>query len=112
MALFTWSALAGGFLSGWLTRQNARKHEAQMYHRCYACEVNFKRLDRAQELARAKRVTVPQLALAWVLHHPLELYPLVAAYHPREFEQLTKALEIELTQTESEWLDLERDVRE
>ena len=112
MALFSWSSLAGGFLSGRLTRQNARQHEGQMYHRCYACEANFKRLDRLQELARAKRVTPPQLALAWVLHHPLELYPLVAAYHPREFEQLTKALEIDLTPTESEWLDLERDVLE
>lgn len=109
MPLFTWSSLASGFLSGRLTRQNARQHEGQLYHRCYACEANFKRLDRLHELARLRRVGVPELALSWVLHHPLELYPLVAAYHPREFEQLTKALDIELTQTESEWLDLERD---
>ncbi|MBM3289210.1 MAG: aldo/keto reductase [Candidatus Hydrogenedentes bacterium] len=111
-ALFTWSSLAGGFLSGRVTRQNARQHEDEIYYRCYACEANLKRLDRVHELARMKRVTVPQLALAWVLHHPLELYPIVAAYHPREFEQLTRALEIELSPIESEWLDLERDVLE
>lgn len=111
-ALFTWSALAGGFLSGRVTRHNARQHEGQMYHRCYACEANFRRLDRLQELAREKRVTVAQLAVAWVLHQPLDLYPLVAAYHPREFEQLTSALDVELSQEELEWLDLERDVRD
>lgn len=112
MALFTWSALAGGFLSGRVTRQNARQHEGQMYHRCYACEANYSRLDRLQELAREKRVTVAQLAVAWVLHQPLDVYPLVAAYHPREFEQLTGALDIELSPAELEWLDLERDVRD
>ncbi|MCC6152246.1 MAG: aldo/keto reductase [Candidatus Hydrogenedentes bacterium] len=109
MALFSWSSLASGFLSGKLTRQNAHQYEGKIFHRCYACEANFKRLDRLQELAKLKRVSVPQLALAWVLHHPLELYPLVAAYHPREFEQLTKALEIDVSPEESEWLDLERE---
>ncbi len=43
------------------------------------------------------------------MQHPLELYPLVAAYHPREFEQLTRALEIDVSAEESEWLDLERE---
>ncbi|MCC6794709.1 MAG: aldo/keto reductase [Candidatus Hydrogenedentes bacterium] len=112
MALFSWSSLASGFLSGKLTRQNAHQYEGKFFHRCYACEANFKRLDRLQELAKLKRVSVPQLALAWVLHHPLELYPLVAAYHPREFEQLTRALEIDVSPEESEWLDLEREDRE
>ncbi len=109
--LFTWSALAGGFLSGKITRQNTRQHEEQLYHRCYVCEANLMRLDRLFELAREKRLSVPQLALAWVLHQPLNLFPLVGVHHPREFEALTKAFDIELSPVELEWLDLERDVR-
>ena len=91
--------------TGCLTRQGERRSPPERSPAPRRTRQTPKRLDCAQELARAKRVTIAQLALAWVLHHPLELYPLVAAYHPREFEQLTKALEIELTQTESEWLD-------
>ncbi len=108
--LFVWSPLAGGFLSGRVSRQNIRQHEEQLYHRCYTCEANLKRLDRLHSFAREKRISVPQLALAWLLQQPLLLYPLVGARHPREFENLTKAFEFELTPIEMEWLDLERDV--
>lgn len=111
MPVLAWSSLAGGFFSGRLDRRNLRRHEGSLYFKCYVCESNLTRLDRAHELAREKRVSVPELALAWLLHQPLQVFPLVGAYHPREFEALTRAFDIQLTQTELEWLDLERDVR-
>jgi len=109
--LLPWSPLAGGFLSGTVSRQNVRQHTGQLYHRCYACEANLTRVDRLHELSREKRCTVPQLALAWLLQQPLNLIPVVGPRHPREFEQLIKSFDLQLTAGELEWLDLERDVR-
>ncbi|MBX7256627.1 MAG: aldo/keto reductase [Candidatus Hydrogenedentes bacterium] len=103
--LFTWSALAGGFLSGRLTRANASEHAETLYHQSYMSPANLDRLDRAFELAKKKGITVPQLALAWLLNQPLNLFPLVAAYSGEEFRMLSKALEIKLTEEELAWLE-------
>ncbi|MCC6699595.1 MAG: aldo/keto reductase [Candidatus Hydrogenedentes bacterium] len=111
IALFSWSSLAGGFLSGRLTRDNLAQHQEELYHRCYVNEANLRRLERARELAREKGVSVPQLALAYVLNQPMDVFPLLAAYTPAEFEDNARALDLTLTREELAWLDLECDVR-
>lgn len=100
MSMFTWSALAGGFLSGRLTRANVVEHTDTLYHQSYLSDANLDRLDRAFEMAKQKNVTVPQLALAWLLNQPMKLFPLVAAYSGDEFRMLSKALEIKLSEEE------------
>ncbi|MCL4694535.1 MAG: aldo/keto reductase [Candidatus Hydrogenedentes bacterium] len=111
MAVFAWSSLAGGFLSGRLTRDNLAQHEEELYYRCYVNETNLQRLDRAREAASAKGVSVPQLALAYVLNQPLDVFALVAPVTAREFEDILPALELNLSPEELAWLDLETDVR-
>ena len=73
---------------------------------------NFERLDRARELAADKGVSVPQIALAWVLHQDLDIYALVAPRNARECEENAAVFDIELTGAELEWLDLRREQRE
>ena len=115
MPLFTWSSLAGGFFSGRLKRQNREKMGAELgrwFTDCYFTEENFERLDRARELAADKGVSVPQIALAWVLHQNLDIYALVAPRNARECRENAAVFDIELTAAELEWLDLQRDQRE
>lgn len=108
--LFTWSSLAGGFLSGRYTRDNLDQftdYMGKLAITCYASEDNFRRLDRVRDLAEKRRVEVPQLALAWVLNQPLNIFALVGARTPDEFHANAQALAITLTPAELAYLDLQ-----
>lgn len=110
--LFTWSSMAGGFWSGRITRETKDSFNEGLYKlavECYASEDNFKRLDRAQELANAKGLTVPQVALAYVFNYPLDIYALVGAEKPEEITANIVALNTTLTPQEMAYLDLRAD---
>ena len=114
LPLFTWSSLARGFFSGRISRANFESIKPGLESftlEVYCHEPNFKRLDRAEELAREKGLTVPQIALAWVLAQPLDVYPLVGAANGDEMQANVEAMEVELTQAEADWLDLRAQTR-
>ncbi len=111
MAVFSWSSLARGWFSGRMTRDNVSEPANSLTKRCYGREDNWKRLERSEELAREKGLSVPQVALAYVLHQPFDAFPLVAAYAPEEFEANAAAVDVELSQAEVAWLDLRSDAR-
>lgn len=106
--LLTWSSLAGGFFSGRFRRDNLDTFTSYLDRLCvgsYAYEDNFKRLDRAAQLARDKGVSLPQLALAYVLSQPLDIYALVGCSSGAEFEANMAALELTLSGEELGWLE-------
>ena len=108
MPLFTWSSLAGGFFSGRFTRENLDSFESYLDRLCvetYCYEENFGRLDRARALAQEKGLTVPQVALAYVLDQPLEVFALVGCNTGDEFRANVEAGGIELTPEELAWLE-------
>jgi aryl-alcohol dehydrogenase-like predicted oxidoreductase len=108
MSLFTWSSLAGGFFSGRFTRDNLNAFEAYLDKICvetYCYEENFGRLDRAGVLAREKGLSVPQVALAYVLDQPLEIFALVGCNTGDEFRANVEAGAVELTPEEIAWLE-------
>jgi aryl-alcohol dehydrogenase-like predicted oxidoreductase len=112
MPVFAYSSLARGFFSGRITPRNFKKTQKTLDRACqtaYCHEVNFKRLERAMALAGEKGVTVPQIALAYVLHSSLNVYPLVGAANGDEYAQNVRAFDIALTKAEREWLNLERE---
>ena len=114
MPLFTWSSLAQGFFSGRFTRETFEDYKANLPGSCveaYCYEQNFKRLDRAGELAKKKGLTVPQIALAFNLNQPLNLFSLIGVFHPDECKANIEALNLKLTPEELDWLDLKRDER-
>lgn len=109
MPLFTWSSMAGGFWSGRITRETREDFKEGLYKlavECYASEENFQRLDRAQELASQKGLTVPQIALAYVFNYPLDIYALVGAEKPEEIAANVQALNTPLSESEMAYLDL------
>lgn len=115
MALFAYSSLARGFFSGRLTRGNfpaAREWLDNACQTAYCHEVNFQRLDRAEILAAEKDVTVPQIALAYVMNQPLNLFALVGAANREELAANRQGAALTLTPAELAWLDLRSDRRE
>ena len=109
MAVFAYSSLGRGLFSGRTTRENYREVLDDAASHAYGHEVNLRRLDRAAELAADKGVTVPQIALAFVLNSKLNAYPLVGAECRDECEANVAAFAVELTPQELAWLDLQSD---
>ncbi|MEI6915147.1 MAG: aldo/keto reductase [Armatimonadota bacterium] len=109
LPVLAWSSVAAGFFSGRFRRDNIEgltDGYDQMCVHCYAYEDNFQRLDRAAELAKQKGVSANQIAFAWVMRQPYNLFALVGSRTPEEFQQNLDAMELPLTPAEMAWLNL------
>ncbi|MBC8104372.1 MAG: aldo/keto reductase [Cytophagales bacterium] len=109
LPLFTWSSMAGGFMSGRITRDNLAEFTGgldKLAVDCYAAEDNFERLDRAKAVADRHGLSLPQIALAYVLHYPLDIYALVGSATAEEIKANVVALNTDLTEAEMAYLDL------
>lgn len=84
-------------------------HQLKISARCYGYGKNFQRLERAKEIAKQKNYTLPQIALAFVLNQPLNIFALIGPRTVAEFAENMEALEIKLTAEELDWLDLKND---
>jgi aryl-alcohol dehydrogenase-like predicted oxidoreductase len=114
MPLVTWSSLAGGFFSGRFTPDNLDNFEAyfdKVTVEAYCYPDNFKRLERAKKLADETGLTIPQVAMAYVMSYPLDIYGLIGASTPAEFQANLEALNVKLDNDTLEWLDLRDDSR-
>jgi aryl-alcohol dehydrogenase-like predicted oxidoreductase len=108
MPLFTWSSLAGGFFSGRFRRDNLASFTGDLEKLCaetYGSEANFQRLDRVETLAAQKALSVPQIALAYVLSQPLNIFAVVGCQTPAEFATNVAASELQLSPDELAWLE-------
>src|SRR6266851_2896770 len=108
MPVFAWSAQARGFFSG---RYNPEMTEgatanARNVIRTYYSDDNWERYRRADELSESKGCTLRQVALAWVLHSPLDVYALIGPETVAELDDCLGALDVELTPAEVAWLNL------
>jgi 1-deoxyxylulose-5-phosphate synthase len=105
MPLFAWSSQARGFFTGLFSPDN---REDETIVRVYYSDDNWERLRRAAELGKRKGgYSANQVALAWVLHQPFPVFPLIGPASVAELENSVAALEIELTPEEVAWLNLE-----
>jgi aryl-alcohol dehydrogenase-like predicted oxidoreductase len=114
MPLFTWSSLAGGFFSGRFRRDNLDSFSSgldKLAVSTYCTEHNFRRIDRAAQLAEEKGLTVTQIAMSYVFSVPLNIHALVGAATPAEFKANLEASETKLTPNEVAWLELRTDER-
>lgn len=105
MPLFPWSSQARGFfLEG--NAAPDKKTDKELV-RCWYSEDNFKRLERANELAKKLGVRPINIALAYVLCQP---YPTFALIGPRQLSETRTslpALDVELSAEQVRWLNLE-----
>jgi len=108
VAVFTWSSLAGGFMTGKYRRDNlasfSEYFDTVTIH-AYADESNFLRLERAEQLAARKGVSLPQLSLAYVLCQPLNVFALIGARASGEFAANTFSGWHSTTAEDIAWVD-------
>ncbi len=100
MPLIAWSSQARGFFSG------ATGPEVE---RCWHSEDNFRRRERAEELAEQKGVPPIAVALAYVLCQPFPTFPIIGPETLEETRTSLLALDVELTLEDTAWLDLRND---
>jgi aryl-alcohol dehydrogenase-like predicted oxidoreductase len=109
MPVFAWSSIANGFLAGKFDHQDREAFAKNLdvsSAKAYCYDDNFERLERTAQLAREKGLTIPQIAMAYVLHQPLNLFALVGSQSGDELKANIAALETKLTDDEMAWLDL------
>ena len=112
LPIFSWSSMAGGFWSGRFNREGVETYtegQQNLVRECYCSEANFTRLDRVKELADAKGLTVPQIALAYIFNYPMNVFALVGAQNQEEVDTNVAALNTDLTEQELLYLDLKAD---
>jgi aryl-alcohol dehydrogenase-like predicted oxidoreductase len=115
MPLLIWSPLASGFFSGKFRRDNldqfGEREWDEVAIRTYANEENFQRLDRASMLAAEKGLSPAQVALAYVMNQPMNVFAVVGPHSPEKFKANIEASDLELTAREMAWLDLRSESR-
>ncbi len=101
LPLMSWSSQAGGFFTGRFSPEN---HEDSETVRVYYNEENWRRLDRARQLAEQRGIDANAIALAYVLH---QSFPTAAIIGPRtlaELQSSLQVLQVELTADDVRWL--------
>ncbi len=109
MPLLAWSSQANGFFTGAFRPEHRDDPKIREIVRVWFNDENFKRLDRVLELAKKKGVTGIQIALAYVLAQPLNIYALIGPRSIEEMRTSAQALRVALTEDERKWLNLETD---
>jgi 1-deoxyxylulose-5-phosphate synthase len=113
LPLIVWSSQARGFFTGRWTPE-MRAHPERMANdfdrrmlEVYCTDDNFERLRRAESLGTSKGgYSAMQVALAWVLHKPFPLVPIVGPHTREELTSCVGALSLQLTEAEVQWLNL------
>jgi aryl-alcohol dehydrogenase-like predicted oxidoreductase len=106
LALLAWSSQAGGFFSGQFTPDH--QSDLEMV-RVFYSEGNWERYRRAKKLAEEKNVTPIQIALAYVLNQRFPTCAIIGPRNAAEFDSSLKAMDVQVTQQEMEWLDLKQE---
>jgi 1-deoxyxylulose-5-phosphate synthase len=72
----------------------------------YASEANLERLERAGGLAAEKGLTIAQVAFAYVMNQPSNIFAVVGPQSGTRFKENREACLLRFTAEEIAWLDL------
>lgn len=108
LGLMVWSPLAGGLLSGKFGREQTGEEGSRRTkfdfppvdrERAYGC------IDAMRPIAEAHRVSVAQVALAWLLHRPQVTSVIIGAKRPEQLADNLAATQLRLSDAELSSLD-------
>ena len=108
VGLLVWSPLAGGFLSGKFTRDGTTDTEARRTTFKFPPvdeSRGFDIIDTMQLIAEAHRVSVAQIALAWLLHKTAVTSVIIGAKRLEQLEDNLASIDIALTDDDVTRLD-------
>lgn len=108
LPVLAWSSQARGFFSG---RYAQDVHDDAEVERTYYHQDNWRRLERATHLAVSRGCTPSQVALAWLLNGPMDVFAVIGCTQVPHLEESLGALTLRFTPEESAWLNLERQER-
>ncbi len=112
LGVIPYSPLAGGFLTGKyrrnLTPISARAGGVKRYY----TERNWSLLDVMDAMAKEKRSSISQIALAWLLADPLITSPIIGANSVEQLKDNLGAMDVQLTPAEKSTLDKASDWKE
>lgn len=106
LGVLPWSPLSGGFLTGKYTKENQKPSGARR------SEFNFPPIDERgydvisilEEMARSKNISIPQLALAWLLHQEGITSVIIGANKMSQLEDNLQSTDVRLSEDEIERL--------
>ncbi|MFP4321222.1 MAG: aldo/keto reductase [Anaerolineales bacterium] len=108
VGLIPWSPLARGFLAGNRSREGfgstTRAQTDTLAQGMYYHDADFEIVARVQDLAERHGVSAAQIALAWVLHQPGVVAPIVGASKLRHLEESVMALDVSLSEDDLTYL--------
>jgi aryl-alcohol dehydrogenase-like predicted oxidoreductase len=105
LGVIPYSPLAGGFLTGKYRRNLLPNTARAAGAKRYFTEQNWQLLDQLDALAKAKGVSVSQVALAWLLADPLITSPIIGANSLEQLQDNLGAVDVRLTPEEKSALD-------
>jgi len=103
--MLAWSSQARGFFLPGKAAPDKKDDEELV--RCWYSEDNFRRLERVNELAKKRGVLPINIALAYVLNQPFPTFALIGPRELSETRTSLPGLDIELSEQECRWLNLE-----
>jgi aryl-alcohol dehydrogenase-like predicted oxidoreductase len=105
LSVFAYSSLARGFFSDHYHPENPdHNHVSRWCATYFGSEENIQRLLRTRMFALEHHVTVAQVALAYVLCHPLNAFAVVGCTTADKFAQNVAALSLKLDTATLNWL--------
>ncbi len=111
MPVVAYSSLGRGLFSGRLKSndlENIDKYMDSFARSGYAFPENFERLRRCEELAVKKNVSVPQIAMSWIFRQGMNMFAVVGTSNAGRMKQNIDALQVELSESECNYLNLEK----
>lgn len=111
----SYSPLGGGFLTGRYSESELPDSlRAQTTKQRYFKERNFKIVDALKEIAGTMEITIPQLALAWILTRETITAPIIGVNSVEQLLENLIALEVEISDDDlqrlnevSDWKDMD-----
>lgn len=111
MPVIAYSSLGRGLFSG-RVKSDALDQVTEILDEValkgYGYPANYERLRRCEEIAKKKRCTVPQIAMAWIYSQGLDIFAVVSTSSAKRMQDNIDALYIELTDEECSYLDLQK----
>ena len=105
LPVFAYSSLARGFFSNHYDPKNPGGNRVSRWCATYfGTEENIQRLERTRAFAQEHHVTVAQVALAYVLCHPLHAFGVVGCTTSEKFADNVAALSLKLDEATLHWL--------
>jgi aryl-alcohol dehydrogenase-like predicted oxidoreductase len=104
IAVIPYSPLARGFLAGTRTREGSAKTvraaSDPAQDKNYGREADFEVIDRVVAVAGERGVPPAQVALAWLLHQPAVVAPIIGATKPSHIKDAVAATDLQLAPEE------------